>query len=66
MSNETARFVWPERGASSWPTEEIVLMARQGKTNKHGKIQYSVVVRNVDVETCPVGALAFYLLEYLS
>jgi len=44
----------------------IVLMTRQGKMNKDGKIQYNVLVRNLDVEACPIGALAFYLLEYWS
>ncbi|GJJ74032.1 hypothetical protein EMPS_06390 [Entomortierella parvispora] len=42
----------------------VVLMTRQGKMNNNGKIRYNVVVRNPDVEACPVGALAFYLLEY--
>ncbi|GJJ75258.1 hypothetical protein EMPS_07616 [Entomortierella parvispora] len=42
----------------------VVLMTRQGKMNNNGKIRYNVVVRDTDVEACPVGALAFYLLEY--
>lgn len=42
----------------------IVLMTRQGKMNKDGKIRYNVLVRNSAVEACPIGALAFYLLEY--
>ncbi|KAF9918254.1 hypothetical protein FBU30_000286 [Linnemannia zychae] len=33
----------------------VVLMTRQGKTNKLGKIQYCVVVRNINVEACPVA-----------
>lgn len=41
----------------------IVLTMFQGKTNADGKMQYGVVVRNKDVEICPVGALAFYLFE---
>lgn len=44
----------------------VVLMMRQGKTNKDGKIQYGVAVRNKEVDVCPVGALAFYLLELWS
>ena len=42
----------------------IVLMTRQGKMNKDGKILYNILVQNLDVEICPIGALAFYLLEY--
>ena len=41
----------------------IVLTMFQGKTNADGKKQYGVVVRNKNVEICPVGALAFYLFE---
>lgn len=41
----------------------IILCQLHGKTNREGKENYGVVVRNKDVEVCPVGALAFYLLE---
>ena len=40
----------------------IIMKIPQGKTNKDHAI-YSGVVRNRDVEICPVGCLAFYLLE---
>jgi len=41
----------------------IVLTMFQGKTNTDGKKQFGVVVRNKDVEVCPIGSLAFYLFE---
>lgn len=41
----------------------VVLTMFQGKTNADGKMQYGVVVRNKNVEICPVGALSFYLFE---
>jgi len=41
----------------------ITLSMMQGKMNREGKENYGVVVRNMDVEICPVGAIAFYLLE---
>jgi hypothetical protein len=44
----------------------VVLMMRQGKTNKDGKIQYEIAVWNKEVDICPVGALAFYLLKLWS
>lgn len=34
----------------------------QGKTNQNHSL-YSGIVRNKDVEICPVNCLAFYLLE---
>lgn len=44
----------------------VLVMMRQGKTNKDNKIQYTLAVRNKDVEMCPVGALAFFLLQLWS
>jgi hypothetical protein len=44
----------------------IVLTMLQGKMNADGKLLYGVVVRNKDVELCPVGSLAFYLFELFS
>lgn len=41
----------------------IILTMLQGKTNREGKENYGVVVRNKEVEICPVSALAFYLLD---
>ncbi|KAG9322895.1 hypothetical protein KVV02_002404 [Mortierella alpina] len=41
----------------------IILTMLQEKTNREGKENYGVVVRNQEVEICPVSALAFYLLE---
>lgn len=40
----------------------VALMIAQGKTNQDHEL-YSCFVRNKDVEICPVGCLAFYLLE---
>jgi hypothetical protein len=34
--------------------------------NSDGKLLYGVVVRNKDIELCPVGLLAFYLFELFS
>jgi len=42
----------------------IVLLMLQGKTNKSGRQNYGVVVRNKDVQICPIGALALYMFEY--
>ncbi|KAG0054567.1 hypothetical protein BGZ83_010972 [Gryganskiella cystojenkinii] len=36
----------------------------QGKLSKDGRPNFGVIVRNKDIQNCPVGALAFYLLEY--
>jgi len=41
----------------------IILAMLQGKTNREGKENYGIIVHNKEVEICPVGALAFYLLE---
>lgn len=41
----------------------VVLMMFRGKTNREGKQQHGVIVRNKDVEICPIGCLAFYLVE---
>ncbi|KAI8346853.1 hypothetical protein B0O80DRAFT_517285 [Mortierella sp. GBAus27b] len=41
----------------------VVLLMLRGKTNREGKANYGVVVRNKDVDLCPVGSLAFYLME---
>jgi len=41
----------------------IVLTMLQGKMNADVKLLYGVVVRNKDVEMCPVGSLGFYLFE---
>ncbi len=42
----------------------VVLSMLRGKTNKGGRRNYGVVVRNKDVQICPVGALALYMFEY--
>lgn len=41
----------------------VILKMLRGKTNRDGKAAFGSVVRNKDVQTCPVGALAFYLFE---
>lgn len=41
-----------------WP---VIMVMDQGKTNQFGKREYAACIRNRDVLTCPVGALAFYL-----
>ncbi|KAF9342730.1 hypothetical protein BGX26_006974, partial [Mortierella sp. AD094] len=41
----------------------IVLLMLQGEPNKSSRMNYGVVVRNKDVQICPVGALAFYLYD---
>jgi hypothetical protein len=41
----------------------VVLMMFRGKTNREGKQQHGVIVRNKDVEICPISCLAFYLVE---
>ncbi|KAI8599967.1 hypothetical protein EDD21DRAFT_444916 [Dissophora ornata] len=41
----------------------ITLAMLRGKTNSGGKEHKGVVVRSKDVEVCPVGAFAFYLVE---
>jgi len=40
----------------------IAVMIAQGKTNQDHEL-FSCVIRNKDVEICPVNCLAFYLLE---
>jgi hypothetical protein len=44
-------------------TTGVVLQMLRGKTNKDANRRFGSIIRNVDVEMCPVGALAFYLLE---
>jgi hypothetical protein len=41
-----------------WP---VIMVMDQGKTNQFGKREYAACIRNKEVVTCPVGALAFYL-----
>jgi hypothetical protein len=41
----------------------VVLQMLRGKTNKHADKRFGSIIRNVDVEMCPVGALAFYFFE---
>ena len=41
-----------------WP---VIMVMDQGKTNQFGKREYAACIRNREVITCPVGALAFYL-----
>lgn len=41
----------------------ITLSMLQGKANHEGKEYFGVVLRNKDVEACPVSSLAFYLFE---
>lgn len=48
---------------SGQQTFGIVLMMFRGKTNREGKQQHGVIVRNKDVELCPIGCLAFYFVE---
>jgi hypothetical protein len=48
-------------GGSTLNTFALVLIISQGKTMRYGGVTYGTVVRNVDVEICPIGALAFYL-----
>jgi len=41
----------------------VVLQMLRGKTNKHADKRYGSILRNVDVEMCPVGSLAFNFFE---
>lgn len=41
----------------------IVLTMLQGKTNREGQTRETCMIRNDDVEICPVGSLAFHFLE---
>ncbi|GJJ73296.1 hypothetical protein EMPS_05654 [Entomortierella parvispora] len=41
----------------------VILQMLRGKTNRDGKAAYGSVVRNKDVQICPVGSLALHLLE---
>lgn len=36
-------------------------MSDNGKTNQNGRIDVTAILRHVDVERCPIGALALYL-----
>lgn len=56
-------FEFSDTSATGQFTLGIVLTMLQGKMNADGKLLYGVVVRNKDVEICPVGTLAFYLFE---
>lgn len=53
----------PEKETEQQMVLGIVLTMLRGKTNREGKANFGVIVRNKDVELCPVGSLAFYLLE---
>jgi hypothetical protein len=41
------------------PCSVVALIMRQGKTNQHGKILYSGILRHRDPAVCPVGGLGF-------
>ena len=41
----------------------VVLTMQQRRTNAEGQMQYSLAIRNRDVEICPIGSLAFYVFE---
>ncbi|KAE8266440.1 hypothetical protein A4X09_0g5909 [Tilletia walkeri] len=45
------------------PCFAVVLILRQGKTNKFGHLEFGSFIRAADVELCPVGALALYLFS---
>ena len=39
-----------------------MLLVNHGKTNAYGKAEYGCAIRHRDVVTCPIGALAFYIV----
>jgi hypothetical protein len=41
----------------------VILAMLHGKTNDGDKDQYGIILRNKDVEICPVGSLGFYLFD---
>ncbi|KAI8359581.1 hypothetical protein B0O80DRAFT_233996 [Mortierella sp. GBAus27b] len=41
----------------------VVLQMLRGKTNRHADKRFGSIIRNVDVEMCPMGSLAFYFFE---
>jgi centromere DNA-binding complex CBF3 subunit-like protein len=42
------------------PCEALILIMRNGKVNKHHKVEYMGALRNKDVLLCPLSALGFY------
>lgn len=60
------RHIYPQEYATRTEGRQyslgIALRIPMGKTNQDHAV-YSCVVRNKDVEICPVSCLAFYLLE---
>lgn len=50
---------FPDEGPT--PCYGVVITIREGKTNHEGKIQYATLLRNKDVDRCPVSFLALML-----
>ncbi|RXK38190.1 hypothetical protein M231_04564 [Tremella mesenterica] len=59
--SDLAYTVWDNEGPT--PMLVVVCVSRRGKVNKHGKVEYSGLIRNKDVFMCPVGILAVYLFQ---
>ncbi|KAG9320896.1 hypothetical protein KVV02_008680 [Mortierella alpina] len=60
---DTSSYIFRHNSQDRHYSLGVTLSMLQGKTNREGKENNGVVVRNKGVEICPVGALAFYLLE---
>jgi hypothetical protein len=43
------------------PCFAVVITTREGKTNKHEKVQYAAMMGNKDINICPVFFLSIYL-----
>ena len=51
-------LVWDGEGASDMTC--VVMLLREGKTNKEGKVQYAAFARNKNVFLCGVSLMALY------
>jgi hypothetical protein len=45
------------------PCFALVIVLNNGKTNQSGRLEYAAMIRNENVEICPLGAAAFYLFH---
>ena len=45
------------------PCHALMMIIKQGKTNKHGRLEIVACLRNTRVEICPFMALAFYFFH---
>ncbi|KAI3636407.1 hypothetical protein MIR68_005759 [Amoeboaphelidium protococcarum] len=62
LLSDIAIRIYPSQSATGpSPAICLVITMNQGKTLKNGRVQYAGCFRGLDVLTCPVAAVGFYL-----